>query len=187
MEELEAGRRAQRRIILPRTTQPTQVHERRPHALAAVDEPGQYLACDVDLGSAKVGAALAGHELAQMCPHSGTYVVAPANRNTRPGTATVSTEVPMRRNQGTRSAVTTVQRLTRSHSRPETGRSRFRMLGNSAFPIHHIRSGCLTVTPSPLRCGLGVRKSFGAGVASVWLTGKKVSFSTLTSAFPATR
>ena len=176
VEEFEAGRRAQRRIIFPRTTQPAQVHERRPHVLAAVDEPRQYFACDVDLGRAKVGAALAGHELAQMRPHSGTHIVAPVNRNTRPGTAAVPTHAPIRRNQGTGSAVTTVQRHTLTvWPGPETDRSRSRMLGNSAFPIHHIRSGCLTVTPSPRRCGLGVRRSFGAGVAPVWLTSKKIS------------
>ena len=158
MEELEAGRRAQRRIVLLRTTQPAQVHERRPHVLAAVDEPGQYLACDVDLGSAKVGAALAGHELAQMCPHSGTHVVAPVNRNTRPGTAAVSTHAPIRRNQGTRSAVTTVQRLTRSRLAPGNWQKSISHARQLSVPHSRTRSGCLTVTPSPLRCGLGVRK-----------------------------
>jgi len=66
--------------------------------------------------------------------------------------AAVRTDAPIRWNQGTRSTVTTVQRLPLKQLRPETGRSRSRMLGNSVSPFATL-GPCLTATRSPPRCG----------------------------------
>ncbi len=69
VKKLEAGRRAQCRLVLLRTTQPAQVHERGSHVLTAVHEAGQHRPRDVNLGTGKFGEALSGHEVGEVGPH----------------------------------------------------------------------------------------------------------------------
>ena len=100
---------AQRRLVLRRAAQPAQVHERRSHVLAAVDESGQHLARDVDLGVAELRKALVRNEIGEVCPHDGTHVLAPVIRNDGGRAPSVFTHALMRRNECAYSALTTVQ------------------------------------------------------------------------------
>ena len=50
VQQLQTGGGAQCRPVIVGTAQPPQIHERRPHALATVDEFSQYLGRDVDTG-----------------------------------------------------------------------------------------------------------------------------------------
>jgi hypothetical protein len=77
VQEFEPGCGAQGGGVFIRPAQPAQVHERRPQALAAVDEPHQHIGGDVDAGALQLRQAVGVDEVGDMRQDPAPHPVAP--------------------------------------------------------------------------------------------------------------